>query len=342
MHYHSRPDGAAICPGSTPRNRTAHSWPGRHAVQSSRSEARLAYIYLFNLPYSFRQHNLQVFEFTATCFDLHKLSFRRAYEPWLFTICFCAFGIPDGLQFSYTYNVIVISYSCVFWGCAAVWGRSFFVVLVAPVVDIRLLTFPSFGSISRFIDSSMDSWMISHAFPHSCAACKWHVYNSRFSCSFFLCKNFISSFILSICTFRVVLWEAGDMFGVSYSWRLSNNLHNNVLYHLKTKIKITFHVFYCGCHCNNPTVSHNCLCLKPHKQPHLSLHFYQVRALCVIWAHNVLKSVTKQCNSVNTLGVITQIEHGCNQQHATLHKRPEHSRALYHLNTCDLDKACSP
>jgi len=38
------------------------------------------YIYLFNLPYSFRQHNLQVFEFTATCFDLHKLSFRRAYE----------------------------------------------------------------------------------------------------------------------------------------------------------------------------------------------------------------------------------------------------------------------
>ena len=54
------------------------------------------------------------FEFTATCFDLHESSFRRAYEPWLFTICFCAFGIPDCLQFSYAYNVIIIYYFCVF------------------------------------------------------------------------------------------------------------------------------------------------------------------------------------------------------------------------------------
>ena len=58
------------------------------------------------------------FEYIATCFDLHKPSFWRAYEPWLFTICFCAFGIPDGLQFSYAYNVfLILLFLCVLGVC---------------------------------------------------------------------------------------------------------------------------------------------------------------------------------------------------------------------------------
>ena len=61
----------------------------------------------------------QVIEITATCFDLNQSSFRRAYEPLLVTICFCAFGIPDGLQFSYAYNVILIYYFHVL-GCACI------------------------------------------------------------------------------------------------------------------------------------------------------------------------------------------------------------------------------
>ena len=47
-------------------------------------------------------------------------------NPDYFTICFCAFGIPDGLQFSYAYNVIVIYYSCVFWVCVCVVQSSLF------------------------------------------------------------------------------------------------------------------------------------------------------------------------------------------------------------------------
>ena len=39
----------------------------------------------------FRQHNYKLFEITATCFDFNQSSFRRAYEPLLVTICFCAF-----------------------------------------------------------------------------------------------------------------------------------------------------------------------------------------------------------------------------------------------------------
>ena len=64
----------------------------------------------------FRQHNYKLFEITATCFDFNQSSFRCAYEPLLVTICFCAFGIPDGLQFSYAYNVILI-YSFRVLGC---------------------------------------------------------------------------------------------------------------------------------------------------------------------------------------------------------------------------------
>jgi hypothetical protein len=60
------------------------------------------------LYYIFPSTQLQVIEITATCFDFNQSSFRRAYEPFLVTICFCAFGIPDGLQLSYAYNVILI------------------------------------------------------------------------------------------------------------------------------------------------------------------------------------------------------------------------------------------
>ena len=49
-------------------------------------------LYIFiNLPYIFRQHNLK-FKFTATCFDLHKSSFRHAYEPWLLQSAFAHLG----------------------------------------------------------------------------------------------------------------------------------------------------------------------------------------------------------------------------------------------------------
>jgi len=48
---------------------------------------------------------------------------------------------------------------------------------------------------------------------------------------------------------------------------------------------------------------------KPHKQPHLSLHFYQVRAQYVIWAHNLLKMVSKQCSSLNTKAAATNMTH---------------------------------
>ena len=73
------------------------------------------------LYYIFPSTQLQVIEITATCFDYNQSSFRRAYEPLLVTICFCfcAFGIPDGLQFSYAYSVILIYYfrvlGCVCW-----------------------------------------------------------------------------------------------------------------------------------------------------------------------------------------------------------------------------------
>ena len=60
--------------------------------------------------YIFPSTQLQVIEITATCFVFNQPSFRLAYEPLLVTICICAFGIPDGLQFSYAYNVIVIYY----------------------------------------------------------------------------------------------------------------------------------------------------------------------------------------------------------------------------------------
>ena len=59
------------------------------------------------LYYIFPSTQLQVI---ATCFDFNQSSFRRAYESLLVTICFCAFGIPDGLQFPYAYNVIQIYY----------------------------------------------------------------------------------------------------------------------------------------------------------------------------------------------------------------------------------------
>jgi len=42
-HCYNRPDSAAICLGSTPSDRIAHSRSSRHAVQSSRSVARLTY-----------------------------------------------------------------------------------------------------------------------------------------------------------------------------------------------------------------------------------------------------------------------------------------------------------
>jgi len=44
-HYNSQPDHAATFLGSTPRNRTAHSRRSHHAVQNSRSESRLTFIF---------------------------------------------------------------------------------------------------------------------------------------------------------------------------------------------------------------------------------------------------------------------------------------------------------
>ena len=67
-------------------------------------------LYYIMLYYIFPSTQLQVIEITATCFDFNQSSFRRVYEPLLVTICFCAFGIPDGLQFSYAYNAILIHY----------------------------------------------------------------------------------------------------------------------------------------------------------------------------------------------------------------------------------------
>ena len=49
---------------------------------------------------------------TSLSLPLHVLTyqviFRRTYEPRLVTICLCAFGIPDGLQCVFAYNVIPI------------------------------------------------------------------------------------------------------------------------------------------------------------------------------------------------------------------------------------------
>ena len=50
------------------------------------------YIILY---YIFPSTQLQVIEITATCFDFNQSSFRRAFEPFLVTICFCASGIPN-------------------------------------------------------------------------------------------------------------------------------------------------------------------------------------------------------------------------------------------------------
>ena len=51
--------------------------------------------YYIMLYYIFPSTQLQVIEITATCFDFNQSSFRRAYEPLLVTICFCAFWIPN-------------------------------------------------------------------------------------------------------------------------------------------------------------------------------------------------------------------------------------------------------
>jgi hypothetical protein len=75
-----------------------------------------------------------------------------------------------------------------------------------------------------------------------------------------------------------------------------------------------------GVWCNH-SQSENFLCLKqtkPHKQPHLSLHFYRVCALCVIWAHNLLKLVNSAIHSTPKQFIL-QIKLHCHQQHATLH-----------------------
>lgn len=65
--------------------------------------------------------------------------------------------------------------------------------------------------------------------PHSFAACMWHLYSSRFNCSFLLYKNFISSFIHTVCIFLAVL--CGSRCGVwdVYLPVFRNHLFNKTL-----------------------------------------------------------------------------------------------------------------
>ena len=71
-----------------------------------------------------------------------------------------------------------------------------------------------FFSMSVFTLYIIHSWMKFQHFPHSCAAWRWHLYSSRLSVSFFLCRNFSSSFTLITLAFWAVCWEAGDVFGI--------------------------------------------------------------------------------------------------------------------------------
>ena len=48
------------------------------------------------------------------------------------------------------------------------------------------------------------------------------------------------------------------------------------------------------------------------------MHFCRVRALCVIWNHNLLQLVNGALHSTQKRFIV-QIKSGCHQQHATLH-----------------------
>jgi len=53
--------------------------------------------------------------------------------------------------------------------------------------------------------------MMCQVFPHSLAACRCASYSFWFSFSFFLYRNFISSFMRISWTFLAVVCEAGDV-----------------------------------------------------------------------------------------------------------------------------------
>jgi len=71
-----------------------------------------------------------------------------------------------------------------------------------------------FFSNSWLIDSCMESRVMYHAVPHTCAAFRCILYRTLFSFYFFLYKNLILSLSRIVCIFSWVMFVAGDVYGI--------------------------------------------------------------------------------------------------------------------------------